>query len=105
MVPIHHSNLRDCLIACLIAAGIWSLIRLFPGGMIAATHAALKLPAICFNTGKRKTNLLPLSIPALNTRISPPSRTHFSPAARSALVRAPGHGIVTILSVNSCTQR
>jgi hypothetical protein len=104
MIPINHGNLRDCLIACLIAASIWGLVRLFPGEMIEITHATLKLPAICFNTGKRKTNSLPLSIPSLNTRISPPSRTHFSPAARSALVRVPGHGIVTILLANSYTQ-
>jgi hypothetical protein len=72
MIPIYHGNLRDCLIACLIAAGVWGLIRLFPGGMIEIAHAELRLPPTCFNMGKRKTNSLPLSIPALNTRISPP---------------------------------
>jgi hypothetical protein len=105
MIPISHGNLRDCLIACLIAAGVWGLIRLFPGGMIEITHAELKLPPTCLKTDKRKMHSLPLSIPALSARISSPSQIHFSPTVRSAFVQAPGHGIVTIVSVNSRTQR
>jgi hypothetical protein len=72
MIPINYGNLRDCLIACLIAAGVWGLIWHFPSGVIEITHAELKLSPICVNTDKRKTRSLPLSIPALAARISPP---------------------------------
>ncbi len=39
MIPINYDNLRDCVIACLIAAGVWGLVRLFPGGTVVAGRA------------------------------------------------------------------
>jgi hypothetical protein len=39
MIPIDHGNLRDCLIACLIAVGVWGLIQLFPGNAVVVSQA------------------------------------------------------------------
>ena len=105
MIPINHGNLRDCLIACLIAAGVLGPYSALSGRNARDNSCGAPASPNLLQYGQAQDDFAAF----INTGAG---YTNFATIANTFLAYgsirvcgAPDHGIVTIVSVNSRAQR